>query len=237
VTPTNTDSVVPDSTTPTPEISPLPATSADTVVAPTINPANEAVADSGAQSLEAEEAELQAQIDSFAKDPATSEVAPAVSPASASPTPAAVTPVPEQPATTLAPAASANDQTIQNAVNELNDTTSTTPVLPPSVVNAAPAPAPGTPAAAPAAPAATDTSNSQAVAGKKVIQPLSNPAADINALLAKEEAKEAVTTPTPSATVTPAAPGVTPTPASVTPPTTTPPAAPGQSIDPNTVAL
>ena len=186
-----------------------------------------AVSDAATQTLEAEEAALQSQIDSYASAPAE--------------TPLAVSP--EE-----AKAEASNSQTITAAVEQLNSPAPDAPLQPPSVANApAPAPAPiATPvpepvAAAPAvpatppmppaapvapapapAPASNDSSNP--VAGRKIIQPISDPAAkpNLDALLAKEEA---------AAPAPPAAPVVNGAQASAPP--TPPPAAPGQSFDPN----
>ncbi|MEJ0073820.1 MAG: response regulator [Candidatus Saccharibacteria bacterium] len=192
---------------PAPEPAPVPA-------------AETAVTNSAGQTLEAEEAALQAQIENYSNTPAA--------------------PTPEvDPATTAT--ATTNDQAIAEAVAELNTPVAEEPLQPPSVVHAAaaaaaPAPPPAPPepvvpapvviAPAPAAAPKESPADSVPVAGKKVIQPINDSAKpDLNDLLAKEEAK--VTAP-------PAAPVVNGTAASVAAPS---PAAPGQSFDPNSVAL
>lgn len=174
-----------------------PAASANT---PDATAAEASVASSAPQSMEAEEASLQAKIDGYAAAPATS-------------TPAAT------------PETTSNDQTIASAVEQLNAGTSDTPAD--AAPAAAPTPDAAAPTPAPAAPVADSTSDQVAVNGKKIIQPLANTStpngADLNALLAKEEAKEQATTPgaTPApssapAADAPAAPTPTP-PNSVTP--------------------
>jgi CheY-like chemotaxis protein len=180
-----------------------------------------AVTDAATQSLEAEEAALQAQIANYAKEPG--EDPPAVDPAQAA-----------------AAAAASNDEALNEAVEELSDTSvDTHPAEPPSVANAPEpvvptTPEPTTPAPAPAtAPAVvvSPTSDNVNVAGKKIIQPLSDPATkpNLDALLAKEAAAA------PPAPATPVIDG-SKAQAPVAPP---PPAGqtPGQTIDPNTVAL
>jgi len=228
------------------------ATVTPTVIDPAVSAAT-AVTDAATQTLEAEEAALQSQINTYAQEPAV--------------TPVAVEPS-ETPATDVE---ASNAQAITNAVQELNAATPAEPVQPPSVANApmpeppapatpveqavtpaaqtsspaltpmptpppapvapatpaAPAPTPvAEPAPAPAiqtpTPAATDSNVT--IGGKKIIQPISDPASrpDLNALLAKEEAKES----------TPMAPPVVgSTPAQAQP---MPPHTPGQSFDPNT---
>ena len=226
------------------------ATVTPTVIDPAVSAAT-AVTDAATQTLEAEEAALQSQINTYAQEPA-------VTPVAAEPS--------ETPATDVE---ASNAQAITNAVQELNAATPAEPVQPPSVANApmpeppapatpveqavppatsspaltpmpTPPPAPVAPAT-PAAPASTPvaepapapaiqvptpaaTDSNVTIGGKKIIQPISDPASrpDLNALLAKEEAKES----------TPVAPPVTGgTPAQAQP---MPPHTPGQSFDPNT---
>jgi len=200
-----------------------------------------------AQTLEAEEAALQAQIKTYADAPA--------------PTPTAAEPAASStPATDTA----SNDAAIANAVQQLNTATTSEPVQPPSVTNTAvpaalttPAPEPAatptissvatpavpptqpatettapiaTPAAVPPtpAPAPTPSANddSLAVSGRKVIQPINPDASkpNLDELLAKEAAAE----PVPPAT--PIVDGAT---AATPPPPPMPPHTPGQSFDPN----
>jgi CheY-like chemotaxis protein len=195
---------------PAPESTPeVPAPDTQTAVA--------AVTDAATQSLEAEEAALQAQIANYAKEPG--EDPPAVDPAQAA-----------------AAAAASNDEALNEAVEELSSDTSadTHQAEAPSVANAPEPVAPTTPAPAPAtAPAVvvSPTSDNVNVAGKKIIQPLSDPATkpNLDALLAKEAAAA------PPAPATPVIDG-SKAQAPVAPP---PPAGqtPGQTIDPNTVAL
>lgn len=184
-----------------------PAAPANT---PDATAAEASVASSAPQSMEAEEASLQAKIDGYAAAPATS-------------TPAAT------------PETTSNDQTIASAVEQLNADTSETPAD--AAPAAAPTPDAAAPTPAPAAPVADSTSDQVAVNGKKIIQPLANTStpngADLNALLAKEEAKEQ-TTAAPAAGTTPQAP------AANTPPT--PPAAPQgpavpEGVDHNSITL
>ena len=201
--------------------SPEPTAAADTLAptpepvaepAPAAAPESEAPkanANVATQTLEKEEAELQAQIDNYANAPA--EPAIAVEPAPADST------------------TDNNEETLADAVKELNSPTEEPPLQPPSVTNAseAPAAAPApAPAPAPEAAAGTPTDN-VSVAGKKVIQPI-NPIAkpNLDELLAKEEA----TAPAP-----PAAPTVDGQSAAPQAPQTPPSGAvPGQSFDPNT---
>jgi CheY-like chemotaxis protein len=207
---------------------PAPAPSASTPEAPA-DPALEskaqaAVTDTATQSLEAEEAALQAQIASYAKEPG--EDPPAVDPATAA----------------EAAVKANNDEAINEAVEELHESTPPpiAPAEPPSVANV-PAPTPPTPAPAPAAatapvpatapavPELVKTSDNVNVAGKKVISPISDPAAkpNLDVLLAKEAAA------TPPPPPTPVVDG-----AAITPPGgTVIPQTPGQGYDPNTVAL
>lgn len=213
-----------------PEPPETPTASAADEPAPAPEPAESAAAeaavtDAATQTLEAEEAALQAQIANYAKQPAE--------------TPVAVEPTPEE---------ASNDEALADAVKELNKPAEEEPLQPPSVTNA-PEPAAETPAEQPAAapamtpaapPAATPDApadetgdNKVTVAGKKVIQPL-NPIdkPDLGELLAKEEAKA------PPAAGIPVVGGSAPqTPQPGTSPQEPPAAAPGQSFDPNSVAL
>jgi CheY-like chemotaxis protein len=212
---------------------PAPAPAASTPEAPA-DPALEskaqaAVTDTATQSLEAEEAALQAQIASYAKEPG--EDPPVVDPATAA----------------EAAVKANNDEAINEAVEELHESTPppVAPAEPPSVANVpaptpptpAPAPTPAAPAAAtapvpataPAVPELVKTSDNVNVAGKKVISPISDPAAkpNLDVLLAKEAAA------TPPPPPTPVVDG-----AAITPPGgTVIPQTPGQGYDPNTVAL
>jgi CheY-like chemotaxis protein len=201
---------------------PTPPAPAPAPEAPDTKTAVAAVTDAATQSLEAEEAALQAQIANYAKEPG--EDPPVVDPAQAA-----------------AATAANNDETINEAVEELSDTSvDTTPAEPPSVANApepaappAPEPTPPAPAPAPAtAPAVgVPTSDNVNVAGKKIIQPLNDPATkpSLDVLLAKEAAAA------PPAPATPVIDG-----SKVQSPIAPPPPSgqtPGQTIDPNTVAL
>lgn len=215
-------------TPPTVTTAPLPPASTDAIPAPSEPPtapavdtaapstatAASTVADAATETLEKEEAELQAQIDNYAKQPAE--------------TPLAVEPAPDDDATQAS-----NDQTLASAVETLNAPTEEPPLQPPSVTSATasvePAPAPASEAVAPETP--TDNVN---VVGKKVIQPINSvEKPDLNKLLEKEEAQAIVNAPA-APTVMPAAPAAAPTPPAPTP---APPSAgstvPGQSFDPN----
>ena len=192
---------------------------------PATDAATTAVSDAATQTLEAEEAALQSQIDKYASTPAE--------------TPLAVDPA-------EAKAEASNTETITAAVEQLNNPAPEAPLQPPSAANTpapapepaavtpptppappaavepvvAPAPAPVAPAAAPAA----EGDNAVAVAGRKVIQPISDPAAkpNLDALLAKEEAAA------PAAPAAPVVNGAT----APTPPAE-PAHLPGQAFDPN----
>lgn len=190
--------------------------------------AEAAVSSAATQTLEAEEAALQAQIETYAKEP----VAPAPATQSIAQTPADTAPAAAPAVDTAEVAASAsNDQAIADAVQELNTPSPEESTQPPSVVNAStptavPPVSPG-PAPAPAPAAENPADDKVTVAGKKVIQPIST---DLNKpsldeLLAKEESKA------PPAPATPVVGGTSGQPA--TPPLDTP----GQSFDPNSVAL
>jgi len=171
---------------------------------PAASPSSDVV-DAAAQGLEAEEAALQAQIANYATVPSAA----------------------ADQATEAATTAS-NDQAIATAVQQLNTPSTPEPLVPPSVANVPTAPEAPVPSAtqAPAATsptASTENPNStMPVAGKKIIQPISDPTAkpDLNALLAQEEAKGQ----TPAAPA-PTANTQTPAPA---------PGTPNQAFDPNT---
>jgi CheY-like chemotaxis protein len=147
--------------------------------------AAQSVADAAPQSMAAEEASLQAQIDGYVNAPGTS-------------TPAAD--------------AASNDQTIENAVEQLNAASTDAAAQPAPAEPATDTAAPSAPEPAPAEPVTPEAAadNDQAsVAGKKVIQPISDPAApkpDLNELLAKEEAKEQAAAAPAAAPTPPAAP-------------------------------
>jgi CheY-like chemotaxis protein len=201
-----------------------PAMDAVTAIAPPAptDAAEAAVSVADAQTLEAEVAALQAQIDGYANAPAAP--APAVEPTT--------------------DAAASNDQAIAEAVEELNTPVVEEPLQPPSVVHAqmasteptpvvaAPAPAVEptvTPTAAPTPvvpPVSTNPEN-VTVAGKKIIQPINDITTkpSLDELLAKEEAR------TPVQPATPVLGGTQET------PTPTPSSVPGQSFDPNSIAL
>jgi len=234
VTPEPADVPVVPAPAPEPAEATTPGDASATLAAPAT-----AVSNSVPQSMEAEEAALQAQIDNFAKEPAvpTPEVTPTETPAEA--------------------IAAANDNTLQTAVTELGQpaTTEATPAAPvvpatppeaASPVALAPEPAPAPmatpptpplPAIAtpetPTAPEPASSSNNVVVAGKKIIQPISTPGGNpnLNDLLAKEEAKDAANT---SAPTVPAASTVAPAPTPETPPA---PPLPTAGLDPKTVAL
>ena len=203
------------------------------VVQPLATPVAEPVV---AQTTASEEATVDSQIESFANttpEPQASAPVAVVAPSDTSE--AVVAPV---------SISAANDKVLTAAMNDLVEATSAPAevAVPPSqkevpiapsaepAVQAQPVvePSPVAPTASPVAPeATTDESSSdvQAVAGKKVIQPindLSSPGQNLDALLAQEEAKEQN-----SSTVAPAASGV---------PTATAPA-PSVSTDPNSIAL
>ncbi len=184
---------------------------------PATPPAPAAV-DAAAQGLEAEEAALQAQIASYSQAPVTAAATP--------PAPAA----PDAAATEAANDAS-NAKAIDDAVEQLNSPSEAERVQPPSVANApaaAPAPVAATPPAPttlePAPVSRSSATDNVTVAGKKVIQPINDPTTkpDLNALLAKEEAKE----PTPVAPIVNGSAGQPPAPAGG--------GTPGQAFDPNT---
>jgi CheY-like chemotaxis protein len=109
-----------------------------------------------------------------------------------------------------------NDQAIAAAVEQLNTAAS-------GPVAATPATAPEAPAPEVAPEPAATNSNNVTVAGKKIIQPISDPATkpDLNALLAKEEARNPG----------PAAPPIAGSTAVSQPPAS---GAAGQAFDPNT---
>jgi hypothetical protein len=127
--------------------------------APAAEEAAESVADEATQTLEKEEAELQAQIDDYAKAPSE--------PAAASDS---------APADNVS---SSNEATLADAVKELNSPAEEPPLKPPSAeasatapvaAVASPTPTPaGTPGAAPTPDAPNDNVS---VTGKKVIQPI-----------------------------------------------------------------
>ncbi|MDB5170644.1 MAG: hypothetical protein JWO35_338 [Candidatus Saccharibacteria bacterium] len=188
---------------------------------PTAAPATDSTDDPAAQSTAQEEAAIEAKIEDFVAGASGQQAVPAPE-ASAeepdavvfetvtSPTPeVAVEPTPA-PQTAAEVVTASDDKLMSDAVDALvANTEGTTP--------------PAVPEAAPVAKAPAD-SGSVAINGKKVISPVSSGQAkpDLQALLAKEEAKDiaAGTTVTPT---TPAAPA-------------TPPTTPG-GIDPNSIAL
>ncbi len=130
-----------------------------------------AVVDSAAQGLAAEEAALQAQIASYANTPTTD-------------APQTAAPAADSPAADAA----SNDKALADAVQQLS-----TPANPSDPAGAPPVDTTATPAAT------DDNSAPSSPAGRKIIQPVTDPAAkpDLDALLAKEEAKNP--TPTPGA--------------------------------------
>ena len=228
--PAATAAVVPVVEPPAPEPAPEPVISMPSpdpgpAATQPASAAAAAVSDAATQTLEAEEAALQSQIDTYASTPA--------------PAPLAVDPA-------EAKTEASNTETIESAVKQLNDPAPTPPTQPPSVANApdptpapaatlpeppappapAPAPAPAAPAAtaAPSAAPAAESDNNIAVAGRKVIQPISNPSdkPNLDALLAKEEA---------AAPAPPAAPVINGTAAPAPP--AEPAHLPGQAFDPN----
>ncbi len=187
----------------------------------TVQP-NEVLADTTQQTLEDEEAAIQKQINSFAKEPG------------------------DDPAEVVTATNEATDDAVlANAVDQLANAAPEPPALPPSQVPAPPSnpepavapepvPAPATePAVAPAPPVATEptetpTDENVTVAGKKVISPINDITSSgpkLDELLALESAKEEAAAPP-----VPATPVVNGAPA--TPPSTDQP-----SGDPNTVAL
>jgi CheY-like chemotaxis protein len=130
-----------------------------------------------------------------------------------------------------------NDQLMSNAVDTLVANTQepavATPLATPSAVEPteAPAPANSEPSVTPVGDPSSDTPDSSAIAGKKVIQPInSEPQPDLNTLLAREQAKEiaeqAVATKQAVIPDQPAAAVVTPDQPPQTPP-----------FDPNSIAL
>ncbi len=229
---------VPELTPPAPPepITPLipEAQPATTAAEPSIQPAEKAVTDASAQSLQAEEEALQTQIASYANE-------------SAAPTP--VSP-PETSGAISDDAADdeANDEALAEAVEELNEASVEESAQPPSVVNAERAATeaashtymPQTSPVQPTPPPATTNSEPvveqpvdqdsyegnapQSLAGKRTIQPINDLSnrPSLSELLAKEEAK------TPSATTPPVINGVP-----IAPPANQPAATPGQSFDPN----
>ena len=235
--------VAPAPVTPAPDTTSTPVSDAAPVQSPLATP------ETAAQTLEAEEAALQAQIKTYADAPA----------------PAAMAVEPS--ASNTASVAANNDAAIANAVQQLNAPADAAPVQPPSVANAPtpaaepapvaasstpepstaatpiaepptstptpaaavvpePAPEPVAPAPAPTAASAGNNADSLAVAGRKVIQPITPDTAKPN--LDELLAKEASTEPAPAAVpVVNGAAGAAP----ATPPM--PPHTPGQSFDPN----
>jgi CheY-like chemotaxis protein len=111
-----------------------------------------------------------------------------------------------------------NDQAIAEAVKELNNSTTPEPATPPpSAANST--------VGSSVVPAQAAPGDSATIAGKKIIQPINDMPnkPDLNALLAKEEAKDSPNTSQAPAAVEQAAPGVQP-----------PAPAPAQTFDPNT---
>jgi DNA-binding response OmpR family regulator len=223
---------------------PAPAAAAPTDTAAAPSPA----VSSEAASMDEESRAMQAQIDSFAAEPAA---APAAEPAPAAPaepatpaTPAAdpVAPAPAaDPVVAAGPApdptavAAHDDQVMAAAVDSL---TSAADTQKPSEVTAVevPPPAEATPApAAPAAPAPAadstdaDESDGVTIAHKKVIKPISDGTdkPDINQLLAAEQAADTENEPV---APPPAASTVAPTPE---PTADTPAAEPSDPTKPN----
>ena len=162
-------------------------------VTPAVPPDPDKV-DSVAQGLEAEEAALEAQIASYSKS-----------------TPS------------VDGAANNNDQAIADALKQLDNSNATSMPEPPQAAVAATAPVPAPIPDPSAGPTPGNVDDNVTVAGKKIIQPISDPTAkpDLNALLAKEEAKAGPAAGTPAP-----APAPSPTPAAPTPG--------GQGFDPNT---
>jgi len=204
----------PDANAPAADPAPAPDTSAPAEPAavapetpapapePAAAPASD-VATTAAQSTATEEATVKDQIADFANNTAA---------APAPTTPEVAQPAPATPDVAPVSVSAENDKMLSDAVNQLNEATNKPeePALPPSQQAPAepatpetPAPAPEetptpvpTPeAAAPTGGAATEddvSDNPQAVAGRKVIQPISAPDAkpSLDELLAKEAAKE-----------------------------------------------
>lgn len=188
---------------------------------PTIpaQPPEPAVIDKAAQGLEAEEAALRAQIASYSQ-PSATDIA-----ATPDPQPAADTPVPPSPSEVTQ---ANNDQALADAVKQLNaPEASPEPATAPDLSTAAVTPAPD-PAAVSASAAPADVAAANDPNGRKIIQPISDPAGkpDLNALLAKEEAANPTVAPA-AGNGTPASPAPAVAPA-------TPQSTPGQPFNPNT---
>jgi len=232
-----------------PAATPLDAPS-DDVATPAVDdqpdastaPAAGAVSDDAPTTAQ-EEADMAAQISSFEQQPAAPAAEatpePVVTPLTAAPAAEPAAPTPSAP--------SENDKTMADAVDSLTAVSAQRPsdvtaieVAPEPGVAAPTASTPSEPAspvtetATPevaAAPAET-TGDGTTVAHKKIIAPISDmeaPKADLNALLAAEQAKEIMS----QAADTPAPQVVT----SSSPPAPAPTAPPADGIDPNSIAL
>lgn len=192
--PTEPTTVAPDAPSP-PAIA---STEPSTIIQPTTPVAEGEVTATGPQSIETEEAAMQAQIENFVS------------------TPNQTLSTTTGPTTSESSVATADQAVIANAVKELNGDSDTTAAATsaPEVTSepATPAPEPtATPPAEPTVPApapAEDTSENVAIAHKKIISPISasTPGANLDELLAKEAAKEAgAATPATAASSPPAA--------------------------------
>jgi len=205
-----------------PEASAATSAAPDTQAPPSVEVAQSTTVAAAPQSMAEEEAAMQAQIDSFAQTPIEPVEPPASPPEEPTATTTTDTSAPEAAAPASQPTNQTHDEVMAEAVNSLMESTepqkpsevTAVEVAPaPEEVNAAPAPEAGSvstsqppdPVTAVVGTSADNTEN-VTIAHKKVIQPINDPAApkaDLNQLLAKEQAMEAIATPPAAAVVNP----------------------------------